>query len=698
MSYRPTYLLRRFIRLLALFELAGCVVASAWAADSVPVPVPLPGASAPASAPAAATTFTLLELSDPATAVFQVAGEYFQRRLTLNYDAKTASGPLRVELSKLDGPGGVLVEPKLSRLDGGDVSDVAAQGKNWVEFEMPIPPVEFKVSAVLPRIGDYTGYLRYKAGSQPYQTRPIRMTRAAAVVVPVEVGTLQKISGNTSALSLTFSIQGAVDQDLTLMPGVFELALKGTSADKLNPSYESKTFVPQPVKVPKANTAEVELTFKDLSPGEYSGKLTLASAPYIPKQQVFTFSVRRPWGCAFLLVILGAGTSLVLKYMSSRIRPRLVVRAAVAKLLRQGNSLYQAYVLDSVEANVLEPILARVSVYYEQSLQPGNAPTGWADAARQAIEREGAKLSAYSDWINARRTLASITGLDTARRNELDAKLDASRRALRSEAPLDPAARLDLSTTASDITELKADLAQQAAAQTAQQVGDAMATAQDSKALMGLRQSKIEVERAKERLQVRDYAGFKDAYDAAGLTYFQAVSQELRSLTSPAAAIDGGLARAPGLGAVSPAVHESLNRAVMATDLQSARAHYLAARALLDEAQVGGPDLAPGTASSQPGGGIPDAGVLPSPVLIPKLVVEDTEVLTQQIRRLDFTVDAAAVLSAGVLGVLLVWAPNPGWGQWSDMFAALLWGLGLYSVGTQTFEGILGMRAKLSPG
>lgn len=109
MSSCPPSRLSRFIRLLALLELAGCAVAPAWAVD----PKPSPAVSTSASAPAPSTTITLLELSDPATAVFQAAGENFQRRLTLNYDQKSALGPLRVEISNLDGAGGVPVEPTL---------------------------------------------------------------------------------------------------------------------------------------------------------------------------------------------------------------------------------------------------------------------------------------------------------------------------------------------------------------------------------------------------------------------------------------------------------------------------------------------------------------------------------------------------------------------------------------------------------
>lgn len=77
-------------------------------------------------------------------------------------------------------------------------------------------------------------------------------------------------------------------------------------------------------------------------------------------------------------------------------------------------------------------------------------------------------------------------------------------------------------------------------------------------------------------------------------------------------------------------------------------------------------------------------------------VFEDTKELAARVKVLDNLVDGAAVVSAAALGVLLIWAPNAGWGRPTDLVAALLWGMGLHTVGTSTFEGILGLRAKLS--
>jgi hypothetical protein len=339
-----------------------------------------------------------------------------------------------------------------------------------------------------------------------------------------------------------------------------------------------------------------------------------------------------------------------------------------------------------------------VSIYYDQALQPGNPPTGWADAARQAIEREGAKLSAYTDWVNARRTLASITGLDPAKRDAFDARLDTARRALRNDAALDPATRLDLSSAASDIEEAKADLAKQAVEQAGQQVEAAATSVADPEALQKLQHSAAEVARADELLQVRDYAGYREAYDSAELAYVQGVSQEL--LTQLQRQIDAVNAGADLQNVrpvqVPPILRDNLSRALKATDLRSARAYYLAARGTLHVAEDVQVQNVIGPLQSMTGD-IPPAGVQPSQPLVPKLTIENPEGLTKQVKQLDLAVDIAAILSAGVLGVLLVWAPNPGWGQWTDMFAALLWGLGLYSVGTSTFEGILGVRTKLSP-
>lgn len=690
MPTQSLFYLRWFVSLGAVFGIASCVMSRASATNAIIAPDAL--------AASQTTTFTLLELSDPATAVFQATGEQFQRRLTLNFNAHGKTDLLRIELSKLDGADGIFVEPRLSRLDESDVGS-KGQGKNWVEFETPTAPVEFIVSAPLPRIGDYTGYLRFKLGDQVYQNRPIRVTRAPAVEVPSEVSTLQKVSGSASELSLTFSVKGAIDQDLTLRPGVFELALKGAGIDKLNPSYKNMTFTPSTVVVPKANMTDFVLTFKDLSPGEYSGKLMLASPPYIPKQQNFNFSVRRSWACAFFLIALGAGVSLFLKYMSSRTRPRIVIRAAVAKIFQQGNSLQQAYKLDAVEIDTLEIILSRVSIYYEQAFQIGDISTGWVDTARQAIEREGEKLAVYPRWLNARRALASIMDLDETHRTELDGELNVVRAALVSDTPLELSARTSLSFVVDELARIKLHHAQNVIGETERKLTDTEGAAQAPSAQETLRHARSEVELAKRRLNDGDFNGFKNAYDNAGLAYFQALSLETLSLIDRTARSVGDAARAPTSAAVPTEVSNHLTLAANAGDLQTARVQYFAALAGLGDAQGNNsPDKALSLASSALGADIPNADAFPALAWIPKLVVEDIGVLTRQIRTIDIVVDVAAVLSAGVLGVVLVWGPNPGWGQWPDLFAALLWGLGLYSIGTQTLGGISAMRSKLLSG
>ena len=67
-----------------------------------------------------------------------------------------------------------------------------------------------------------------------------------------------------------------------------------------------------------------------------------------------------------------------------------------------------------------------------------------------------------------------------------------------------------------------------------------------------------------------------------------------------------------------------------------------------------------------------------------------------ELRWYDYLITVIAVLASGVLGVVLVWIPDNDWGQVSDLLAAVLWGLGLHTIGNSTFIGITAMKTKLT--
>jgi hypothetical protein len=67
--------------------------------------------------------------------------------------------------------------------------------------------------------------------------------------------------------------------------------------------------------------------------------------------------------------------------------------------------------------------------------------------------------------------------------------------------------------------------------------------------------------------------------------------------------------------------------------------------------------------------------------------------ITQRtIDRIDWFVLLVAIVVATVLGVTVLWTPNPTWGGWDDRIVAVLWGLGLHQF---TFTGLAGLADRL---
>lgn len=70
--------------------------------------------------------------------------------------------------------------------------------------------------------------------------------------------------------------------------------------------------------------------------------------------------------------------------------------------------------------------------------------------------------------------------------------------------------------------------------------------------------------------------------------------------------------------------------------------------------------------------------------------------LTKRLRRYDMLVTLVLFIVAVVLGLSLLWVKDPTWGGWEDALTAVLWGLGLHQVAGGAFEGLMGLRDKLS--
>lgn len=677
-----------------------------WLSAGVLTAGSVAGAEPPTPPSALAGPGTVLELSASTAAApgFQTTGERFSQLLTLTYDAKAAPGPLLVDTIPLDCDG-VAVPTSLVESSNGAKPRLAISTPRGINISNPEPPIWLVLMATLPKVTTCTGQLRFKIGTHSYQLRSFRVTRTAPVELPVEVSGLQRVSSMPGHDNVKFSMKGPSERELKVKVALFELGRMGEALDsRLNSNVSSWSVAPAEVTIPPGGgLADFTLQLDQLEPGEYIGKLNLAAEGYKAKLHSFSVAVRYgPWVAA-LLVSVGAILALLLKRLSTRVRPRLVVRNAVSKLLASIAIQRQANALDTQESGVLDAIQARISEVFDEATQPGDSPVDWSDKARDRLAAEGVKLMAFTNWLNARRMLASITGMDASKRATFEQRLSAGRQALSNSFALDVARAEDLVMLPGDISEEKAVLAQLAAKAAAEAAAAAAADATASpRATVEFRRAHEHAQQASRYLANGNYLGYREAYDVAGRAYYSGLAENLEADTILAPNGNGQqLAPGQGVAVASRAETVLLANVKAARDLQTARDAYRSARAAMLPAQLPLQNAPQGAMALAPlkNADFPDPVVREQRPLMPAMahtVVEDTKQLTAHVKSLDNLVDVVAVIGAAVLGVVLIWEPNAGWGQPTDLVAAFLWGMGLHTVGSSTFEGILGLRAKLS--
>ena len=641
----------------------------------------------------------VLELGATAAPAFLTTGEKFSQLLTLTYDPRAAPGALRVEVMPLDCDGVTADKTSLSESDYSGKPG-ATTASRVVDIVKPEPPIWLVLTATVPSVTTCKGQLRFKVGSLPYQPRPFNVTRTAPVELPVEVSGLQRMASPVGSDNVTFALKGPTERALTVKPALFELGRKGETSAILAKS----TMSPEDVQIPKGGgVVDFTLKLEGLGPGEYVGKLNLASEGYKAKLHPFTVAVRLGPELAALIVVLGAGLALGLKRLATRVRPRLVVRSAVSRLLATLLMQRQANVLDPQEFGVLTAIQARVSQVLEEATQAGDPPAGWADKARDLLAAESAKVTAFTQWLNASRLLASITNLDAAKRTAFDLRVIAGRQALTISTPLDSAMVEDLAKLPGDVEEAKAAVAKAAVSAVVSETATAAEATSSLEAAAEFRKAHTHAQQASALLEAKNYSGYRQEYDASGRAYYSGLAAELEGrMAAPPPPAGNGPALAPGLGLPVPDARDSLAQVRSAPDLQAARAAYLKARdAMAAMPQAVAPNALIGAMPPAPlrSDNFADLAVGEQRPLMPELantVIEDTKELTARTKLLDNVVDGAALVGAAALGVILVWMPNAGWGRPQDLVAAFLWGMGLHTVGTSTFEGILGLRTRLT--
>lgn len=655
-----------------------------------------------------AGSIKVLDPKDPSPLVFQSKAEQFQRRLFLKYGDEKSTPKLLVQTSKLEDFDGNLVDVRLGLEPSGLVaSDPAVSPSSEVNIDSTAPlPTSVVLSADLPRVGEYVGVLTFRLGdpgSYQYQFRELRITRGALNELPVKVSD-PRLPPNGSGERLAFNLT-TLEDTIAVTPISAELTTKtaGNPAryDKAafaatcgtNGNGDTRVVLP----LSKANGCELDVIFTGLGPGEYTGKLVLDGKGYARKEVAFSLTTRRCGFFAFVVVALGAALSYALKRLTTRVRPRLVVRSAVSKLLVQADGLAQHFGLDVSEAAVLSAIRARLKDIEAGAKDRSDPPAGWAVEQQKRLTSEGAKLEVFSKWVNARRLFVSAN-LPVADRDRLQKALRDTGTALTATEPLAPAVEPEVGQILDEVTRAMAKQGLEAVQRMEGVLAqEAPAVAADQQAVDDFESSRQGLNSARSALESGDLVGYEFNYGSAGLALYQGLARhELASIRAGAGG--GGPAAAAGIAPGVPRAQDAaelLRAALAAHDMKDAERSFLQARAILQSALPS--NLQPARAAGRALQRLPVSATRAQLPIVRSTAVEDTASLDRLLLRLDTWLDVSVVVVSGLLGVVLIWWPNATWGQPYDFVAAFLWGTGLHTVGASMFEGVLSVRSKLAP-
>ena len=541
------------------------------------------GMSAGESRPAPLTIVDPGEAKGPAV---QTSSESYRQRFAVQLDTLKPGAKLRITSATLLGPDGVAADVSL-----------AALGERGPSLEVTPPTtgngavVEVDLSARLPRLGDYTGYVTLRYGDDPAVLKLLHVQRTLADL-PVEVLGTQRVpargSGRTATVSLT--LQGPPDRTVTVTPTVAELALNRTGKEPLQAQVARQSVRTEgPAEANNRtvtlNAGEAKSVVLELAgfaaTGEYAGKARLTAPGFKPKDQAFIVVVKDVWWWAAIPILLGAGISLVVRRYGSDQRPRLIVRQRIAELEPQLATL-RRLARDDAENRVLEALGRQLVPLQTEAMGADTLPANWSADAKATLQRLATKLPVFVRWCNARRLLAALD--PASNRQAIETRLAAVEAALGSEGALTDAVTADLAKLPGDIANLRRDTLL-AGLQLLESEFDKL------RAILSPQQLSVDqwtdarakLDRSRQKAQAGDFDGARAAYDEARDAYARMLLEDFA--TRLAAGMPVGL-EAAAWNDLKPRIEQLLDQAKAATDVEARWTGYARAYGLYLQEQI----------------------------------------------------------------------------------------------------------------
>jgi len=485
--------------------------------------------------------------------------------------------------------------------------------------------------------------------------------------------------------------------------------------------------------------------------GEYSGTLRLASADGKPVTKEVTVLVKTSGWVAALWVFLGAAASFTIRRYTKEQRPRLQAlrrlryaqtdlervereagspaapAPAVLVGLRSQLSTVERDLDDGTAADGAGAILAELEEKIRQlpgwlttgrkldAVAPAEivkAPRGeWVQLADSYFLKAGTKVDATADLVK----------IDASIKDAVVASIDGYVKTIETYASAHPGKKQQIG----EISILLAKVKQAAGAEDWKAVTQdyRMARLQYAQVLADELETIVKAPQPPLGLDAKSWEALRDditrqlasirqetnperaveGYRGASRTYLDVVAGKLDTMVGSLLG-QGRSAEKAKLEEARTALIDT-RLAAQRDDLEQARAQYehtaqVVSSVLEDRQKAGG--AGQGVVGVQTvaslGGAVPEGNVRSFEAVgqLPAARAYNTaQQLSDALQRYDLLLNSALLLIACMVGVSLLWAPDPVWGGWKSCTTALLWGLGLHQVAGSALDGLPAVTRKI---
>jgi hypothetical protein len=289
---------------------------------------------------------------------------------------------------------------QIKRSDGTTVPELSAQ----------IPasgttPVE--VVAKLGPEGKYNGQLLLLVGS----TRSsVKMTVTRALEdADVEILGIEQITDSASdptSATLRLTLAEKSSRALTLLePVLIEYARKeGNARSDTSFKIESVDPADETIALAAGESKEFRVKLTGFEgAGEYVGKIRFASAGFRHADATFTVILRESACVAFWMIFLGVMLSVLLRWLTQKVRPRLLERRRLYRLILLLDALRREPARETEEAELLDAMRAE-GVAWTAELESGKIAE-----VKAAVDLIESRRKLFVEWVPWRRRVRKLT-------------------------------------------------------------------------------------------------------------------------------------------------------------------------------------------------------------------------------------------------------------------------------------------------